>query len=273
VRIGRKQQTMELIPWLIAGYVLICMAAYFGNRLFMYFPDPTRVAPGEAGLDGVTETEITVGDGIRLVAWHAPAKRGKPTVLYFHGNAANAANRAPKIEMIRRSGFGVFYLNNRGYGGSGGKPTEERNVADAVAAYDHVIGLGVPAGRIVAYGESLGSGQAVRLAAERPIAAVVLEAPLTSTVDVARTTYFWLPLRLLIADTYDNERNIRAVTAPVLVLHGEQDAVIPVEMGRRIYRAANQPKRIELFSQGAHNDLFDHGAWEKTQAFLTSPGG
>jgi len=273
VRIGRKQQTMELIPWLIAGYVLICMAAYFGNRLFMYFPDPTRVAPGEAGLDGVTETEITVGDGIRLVAWHAPAKRDKPTVLYFHGNAANAANRALKIEMIRRSGFGVFYLNNRGYGGSGGKPTEERNVADAVAAYDHVIGLGVPADRIVAYGESLGSGQAVRLAAERPIAAVVLEAPLTSTVDVARTTYFWLPLRLLIADTYDNERNIRAVTAPVLVLHGEQDAVIPVEMGRRIYRAANQPKRIELFPQGAHNDLFDHGAWEKTRAFLTSPGG
>jgi hypothetical protein len=101
---------MELIPWLVAGYVLICMAAYFGNRLFMYFPDPTRVAPGEAGLDGVTETEITVGDGIRLVAWHAPAKRGKPTVLYFHGNAANAANRAPKIETIRKSGFGVFYL-------------------------------------------------------------------------------------------------------------------------------------------------------------------
>jgi pimeloyl-ACP methyl ester carboxylesterase len=169
---------MELIPWLVAVYALICMAAYFGNRLFMYFPDPTRVAPAEAGLDGVAETEIAVGDGIRLVAWHTSAKRNKPTVLYFHGNAANAANRAPKIETIRKSGFGVYYLNNRGYGGSGGKPTEERNVADALAAYDHLIGLGVPADRIVAYGESLGSGQAVRLAAEKPIAAVVLEAPL-----------------------------------------------------------------------------------------------
>ena len=113
----------------------------------------------------------------------------------------------------------------------------------------------------------------MRLAAERPVAAVVLEAPLTSTVDVARTTYFWLPLGLLITDKYHIERNIRSVTAPVLILHGEQDAVIPVEMGWRVYRAANEPKRIELFPQGAHSDLFDHGAWEKTRAFLASSGG
>jgi len=264
---------MELIPWLVAVYAVICVAAYFGNRLYMYFPDPTRVAPADAGLDGVEEVEIAVADGVMLVAWHAPAKDDKPTILYFHGNAANAANRAPKIETIRENGFGVFYLNNRGYGGSGGRPTEENNVAGAIAAYDHLTKLGVPANRIVAYGESLGSGQAVRLAAERPVAAVVLEAPLTSTVDVARGTYFWLPLGVLITDKYDIERNIRSVTAPVLVLHGEQDAVIPVEMGLRVYRAANEPKRIELFPQGAHYDLFDHGAWDKTQAFLASPGG
>jgi fermentation-respiration switch protein FrsA (DUF1100 family) len=89
----------------------------------------------------------------------------------------------------------------------------------------------------------------------------------------AAGTYFWLPLGLLIADKYDNERNIRSTTAPVLILHGEQDAVIPVEMGLRVYRAANEPKRIELFPQGAHDDLFDHGTWEKTWAFLASTGG
>jgi uncharacterized protein len=261
---------MELIPWLVAAYAAICAVVYFGNRLFMYFPDPTRVAPAEAGLDHVKEIEIAAGNGITLIAWHAPARDDKPTILYFHGNAANAANRASRIELIREHGFGVLYLNNRGYGGSGGRPTEEDNVADAIAAYDHLIGLGVPAARIVAYGESLGSGQAVRLAAARPVAAVVLEAPLTSTVDVARSTYFWLPLRLLIADKYDNERNIRSVAAPVLILHGEQDGVIPVEMGQRVYRAANEPKRIELFPQGTHDDLFDHGGWVKTRTFLAS---
>jgi uncharacterized protein len=264
---------MELIPWLLGIYAVICVAAYFGNRLFMYFPDPTRTSPAESGLRGVEEVEIAGADGVTLVAWHAPAEGDKPTLLYFHGNGANAVNRAPRIGMIQESGFGVFYLNNRGYGGSGGGSTEENNVADAISAYDYLSALGVPGGRIVAYGESLGSGQAVRLAAARPVAAVVLEAPLTSTVDVARPTYFWLPLDLLITDTYSNERNIRSVTAPVLILHGERDAVIPVEMGWRVYRAANEPKRIELFPQGTHDDLFAHGAWDKTRTFLAALGG
>jgi fermentation-respiration switch protein FrsA (DUF1100 family) len=107
----------------------------------------------------------------------------------------------------------------------------------------------------------------VRLAAARPVTAVVLEAPLTSTVDVARTIYFWLPLGFLISDKYDNEHNIRSIRAPVLVLHGERDAVIPVEMGLRVYRAANAPKRIELFPNGTHDDLFDHGAGKRRTLF------
>jgi pimeloyl-ACP methyl ester carboxylesterase len=267
-----KLDIVMLVVWLVAIYAAICAAAYFGNRVFMYFPDPTRVPPMEVGLNGVKEIELAVADGTILVAWHAPAKDDTPTILYFHGNAANAANRAPRIELIKENGFGVLYLNNRGYGGSGGRPTEKDNVADAIAAYDHLIGLGTPAGKIVAYGESLGSGQAVRLATARPVAAVVLEAPLTSTVDVARRTYFWLPIGVLITDKYDNERNIRSVAAPVLILHGEQDGVIPVEMGLRVYRAANQPKRIELFAQGSHDDLFDHGAWEETRAFVDALG-
>src|SRR5215475_10231597 len=210
---------MGLVLWLLAIYAAFCAAAYFGNRLFMYFPDPARIPPAAAGLTGVEEIELRAADGVALIAWHAPAEQGAPTILYFHGNGANAANRADKIERIRRSGFGVFYLNNRGYGGSGGRPTEAANVADARAAYDYLVARGVPAERIVAYGESLGSGQAVRLAAERRV------------VDVGRRTYFWLPLRWLVTDRYDNERNIRAVRAPVIILHGAQDAVIPVAMG------------------------------------------
>ena len=153
---------MELILWLIAAYAMICVAVYFGNRLYMYFPDPTRTAPAAAGLDGIEEVEIMTADGVTLVAWHVPAKGNKPTILYFHGNGANAANRAPKIETIRASGFGVLYLNNRGYGGSSGRPTEENNVADAITAYDYLSQVGEPADKIVAYGESgLWSGCAV----------------------------------------------------------------------------------------------------------------
>ena len=124
---------MTLILWLVAAYAAICAAVYFGNRLFMYFPDPTRVEPLEVGLNGVKEIEIAVADGIALISWYAPAKDDKSTILYFHGNGANAGNRAPKIQKIRERGFGVFYLNNRGYGGSGGRPTEKDNTADAIA--------------------------------------------------------------------------------------------------------------------------------------------
>ena len=121
---------------------------------------------------------------------------------------------------------------------------------------------------LAAFGESLGSGQAVRLAAERRVMAVVLEAPLTSTVDVARRTYFWLPVGLLLTDTYTPEKNVAAVDAPVLVLHGQRDGVIPVEHGRRVFAAASEPKRFETFPEAGHDDLFDHGAWDTARAFI-----
>jgi uncharacterized protein len=133
---------VKIILWILTVYAVICVVAYFGNRRYMYFPDPARTAHTEAGLNSIEEVEIATADGVTLVAWHAPAKADKPTILYFHGNGANAANRASKIHTILESGFGVFYLNNRGYGGSGGEPTEENNVADAIAAYDQLAKLG-----------------------------------------------------------------------------------------------------------------------------------
>lgn len=259
---------MDLLPWLVGVYLLICVGAYFGNRMFMYFPDPARYTPAQAELAGVDEVELKTDDGETLVAWYSKAKRGKPTILYFHGNAGNAAGRAPKIDTMREDGSGVFYLNNRGYGGSSGKPSEAANVADAFLAYDHLRQLGIPAGKIVLYGESLGSGQATQLAGQKEVGAIVLEAPLTSTPDVGKRTYFFLPLGFLMTDQFRNIDHIRKVRAPLLVVHGERDGVIPVAMGQAIYDAGNEPKKLELLPEADHNDLFEHGAWERVQAFL-----
>lgn len=259
---------MQTLLWIAGVYIVICIVAFFGNRLFMYFPDPARYTPAESGLAGVEEVELRTGDGETLVAWHARGASEKPTILYFHGNAGNAAGRAPKIDIMRAGGHGVFYLNNRGYGGSSGRPSEKANVSDASLAYDHLVGLGVWPGQIVLYGESLGSGQAVMLAGERPVRAVILEAPLTSTVDVGKRTYFFLPLSLILTDQFRNEENIRQVTAPLLILHGRQDSVVPADLGRRVFEAANEPKQLELFPAGTHSDLFDHGAWDKAEVFL-----
>ncbi len=264
-----RKKLMDTFLWLIAAYVVFCAAAYFGNRLFMYFPDANRVLPREVGLVGVKEIELPTPDGETLVGWYAKANPGQPTILYFHGNAGNAAGRAEKIERMRTGGTGVFFLNNRGYGGSSGQPTEKHNVADAIMVYDTLRAQGVPGNQIVLYGESLGTGQATQLGASREVKAVVLEAPLTSTVDVGKRTWFFLPLNLLMTDQYRNARHVTNIHVPVLVLHGEQDAVIPVQMGKRVFAAANEPKRLEVFPDGGHSDLFDHGAWEKVRAFLS----
>jgi hypothetical protein len=162
-------------------------------------------------------------------------------------------------------------LNYRRYGGSGGWPTEANNVADANAAFDYMRALGIPARDIVAYGESLGTAVATRLALQRPVRALVLEAPFTSVVDVGRQVWWFLPLRLIMTDQYRTIDRIGSVRVPLLIVHGARDSLIPVSHARQIYAAANEPKSLAILRRGTHNDLFDQGAWEKVTAFLDVP--
>jgi fermentation-respiration switch protein FrsA (DUF1100 family) len=246
----------------IALYAVVVGAAWLGQRHLMYVPNPQRVAPLAVGLADVEEKVLEAPDGARLIAWRAPARPGWPTLLYFHGNAGNLAGRADRLRRYQRQGFGVMMLSWRGYGGSTGKPTEANNVADALLAYDVLIASGVRAEDIVLYGESLGSGVAVQLAGLRPVGAVVLDSPYTSIVDVALLTYPYLPVRPLLIDRYESDRHIGKVSAPVLVLHGERDAVIPARMGRELYDKVPGPKELVLFPHGGHVDLDEHGAVE-----------
>ncbi len=262
------REMMQLVVWLAASYAIVCVLGLLFHRHFMYFPVAERVAPSAAGLAGVEEVQIRSDDGQALVAWYAPPSAGKLTVLYFHGNAGNAASRADKFDTMRAGGFGVLLLNNRGYGGSEGSPSEASNVRDAVSAYEFAIGKGVSPQQIVLYGESLGSGQAVQLAGRRQVKAVILEAPLTSTIDIARSTYWFLPLRFVLTDQFRNIDHIAAIKAPILLLHGERDEVIPFEHSSRLQEAAQSPAQLEAFPDGSHSDLFEHGAWAKAVAFV-----
>lgn len=251
-----------------ALYVLVVAAAWMGQRHLMYIPNATRVAPASLGLAGAVEQVLEAPDGARLVAWRAPAKNGRPTILYFHGNAGNLAGRADRFARYQALGFGLLMMSWRGYSGSTGKPTEASNVADARLAYDTLVAAGVSPKDIVLYGESLGSGVAVQLAAERPVGAIVLDAPYTSIVDVALLSYPYLPVRPLLLDRYESEQHIKRVTAPVLVLHGERDAVIPARMGKDLYRIAPEPKRLVLFPDGGHVDLDNYGAVDVVNTWL-----
>ena len=169
-----------------------------------------------------------------------------------------------------QQGHGVLLLNNRGYSGSQGSPSEAANVRDAGTAYEFLTGKGISPESIVLYGESLGSGQAVQLAGQRKVRAVILEAPLTSTVEIARSTYWFLPLKLILTDQFRNIDHISSVRAPLLLIHGKRDEIIPYSHSQRIYEAASSQKHLELIPQADHSDLFEHGAWDLVLTFLMS---
>ncbi len=262
-------QTLLTIAAIAAGfYLVIAVGIYAFQRSLIFYPDATYSTPAESGLGGVNEVKLETPDGQTLIAWYAPAAPGKPTFLYFHGNAGNLVNRAPRIERFARAGYGTFMLAYRGYGGSTGKPSESAVVADAVLAYDHLRGLGLPPRDILPYGESLGSGVAVQLAARHEVGALILDAPYTSLPAIGKRLYPFLPVETFMTDRFDSKQHIAEVRAPILILHGTNDGVIPVELGRELFQAAPEPKAMAELQGAGHSDIYMFGALEHLERFI-----
>lgn len=233
-------------------YVTAVGIMYFAQRSFIYFPDPVRISPAAAGLPDVAEVGIATPDGERLVAWYGKARPGQPTILYFHGNGGSLALRADTMARHLERGRGMLMMAYRGYSGSSGSPSEAANVADAKLAYDWLVGNGVKPDDIILYGESLGSGVAIQVAREKKVAGLALDSPYTSILELASAAYPWLPVGLLLRDRYESVTSIGDVHVPVFVLHGEADDIVPVEMGRRLLAAANEPKEIKTMPGAGH---------------------
>jgi uncharacterized protein len=255
---------------LLVGYGAIVTLAYFAQRSLMYFPDRTRTPPAEAGLPQAEEIELTTGDGEWVIAWHVPPRGDKPVVLYFQGNGGALNLRAQRFARLTSDGTGLIALSYRGYGGSTGRPSEAGLLRDAEATYAFATAR-YQAERLVLYGESLGSGVAVALAAEHKVGKVILEAPYTSAVEIGAAAYPFLPVRLLMHDQFRSDERIGKLTAPVLVLHGARDTVIPIAYGERLYALITAPKKFVRFPEGHHSDLDSHGAQTAVRDFLATP--
>jgi uncharacterized protein len=261
---------LNLLLSLAGIFALIVIVGRLLHRYFIYIPDRTRVHPKDAGLVDAEEVAFKAADGTKLIAWHLPARGPKPTLLYFTGNSGNVANRAGKMRTIAADGYGVFMLNYRRYGGSEGRPSEAKIAADAVSAYDYLRGLGVAPHDIVAYGESLGTAVAARLALQRHVEALVLEAPFTSILAIGKLLWKYFPLDLIMVDQYRTIDRIGQVKAPLFILHGGRDSIIPLDHARHVFHAASEPKKLVVLPNADHNDLFERGAWEEVRGFLES---
>ena len=216
----------------------------------------------------MTRIPLATPDGETLVLWYADAEAGRPTVLFLHGNAGEIADRADRFAYYQSRGYGVAFLSYRGYGGSTGSPTESGLLIDAKAAYDFLRAEGLPATSIILVGESLGTGPAVITAARNPVAAVVLEAPYSAAVDIARRAYPWAPVGILMKDQFRSRDHIAAINAPLLILHGDADRVIPQGFGRRLFDAARDPKTFISLGPVGHEALFSPDTWAQEATFI-----
>jgi fermentation-respiration switch protein FrsA (DUF1100 family) len=252
------------------GYASVVVLAACTQRSLLYFPDQTLPDPENLGASSFAPVTLTTDDGLALTAWYvAPRSPDRPVVVLFHGNAGTIANRLFKAVPLISQGNGLLLVEYRGYGGNPGSPSEDGLYRDGRAALRFLADdAGMPAERIVLYGESLGTGVAVQLALEAPVAALVLEAPYTSIPDVAGEHYPFLPVQWLTFDRYENKDKIGRITVPLLVIHGERDDVIPVFMGRRIYALAPEPKQALFVPTAGHNDIFTREVAETVLAFI-----
>jgi hypothetical protein len=255
-----------------ALYLATTAAGYLLQRDLIFHPNPMRIHPGALGLAGVSELVLPTADGERLVAWHAPAAEGLPMLFYLQGNAGALAHRAARVRLYRKGGFGLFMPAYRGFSGSTGTPSESRLVADSLMAYDRLVALGVKEERIVVYGESLGTAIAVQVAANRQPGSLVLESPFSSAADVGSYQFPFLPVYWLLKDRFESIRHIAKVKAPILVLHGEQDDIVPARFGRKLFAAAPAPKVAYFVGGATHYTLYEHGAFDRIRSFLAGFG-
>jgi fermentation-respiration switch protein FrsA (DUF1100 family) len=247
---------------------------YVAQRSFLYFPSPTVASPAESGVSEMQVVELETGDGLALRSWYRPAAEGNPTIVYFHGNAGHVGYRGLRVRPYFKAGLGVLLVEYRGYGGNPGEPTEAGLYEDGRAAMRFLAAQGVGSRSTILYGESLGCGVAVQIAAEHAeqrnnVAAVIVEAPLSSVTDVGAHHYPYLPVRWLLKDRFETRAKIAKIGAPLLVVHGTEDRIVPLRFGRSVFEAAAEPKEALWIYGGGHEDLERSGLHSAVFDFLS----
>ena len=248
-------------------YVGFAALLYVEQRSLMYFPEKVHTTPAAAGLPQAEEVTLTTTDGAHPTVWYVAPRDNKPVIVYFHGNGGALRYRVERFRKLTGAGIGLIALEYRGYGGNAGSPTERGLIADGDAAYAFAAAR-YPVRQIVVWGESLGSGVATAVAAEKPVGRVILEAPFTSTEAIAAERYWFIPVSLLMKDQFHSDRRIHKVTAPLMIMHGVHDKVVPYAMGEALFELANKPKHIVRFLDGGHEDLDANGALDAVARFL-----
>lgn len=252
------------------GYGGVCAWFALNARSFVFLPiTRTSISPQAAGLRSAAEVTIATEDGERLYGWWTPPASGHGAILILTGKGVVVSDYAALFGDLAEHGFGVLGIDYRGNGASTGRPSEAGLRADARAGFDFIRAAAAQA-KIAVYGESLGTGIAVGLAHDRPVAGVLLNSPYASVVRLFELRAPPLPYRLIMPDQLDSEALIGTIGVPILILHGTADEAIPVSEARRLFAAAHEPKTMIEVEGAAHGEVWFGPARERALAALTA---
>ncbi|TLY26837.1 MAG: alpha/beta hydrolase [Nitrospirae bacterium] len=228
------------------------------DQLFVYHPDAWEDRDW-ARISGLPLEDVwfPATDGTRLFGWYVESSGSPAVLLWCHGNAGNIINRLDNLRELYHLGLSVFLFDYRGYGRSQGRPSEEGLYQDALGAYAHVTGTRrIRPERIVLFGRSLGAAVAGEVASQRPVAGLILESSFPSVEALARFHYFGLPVHWLIGARFNLADKLKHVSVPILVIHGDQDEIVPIHLGRQVFEAAKDPKAFYVVPGADHNNLY-----------------
>jgi len=251
-------ETYEMIIWLavvvIGVFAILSLYTYLNQGSIVFQPSRRIFAtPDEFDLV-YDDVRIHVSDGDKIHAWYFPDSDDSTTVLFCHGNAGNMSSRLETVQMLTEMGANVLLFDYRGYGLSDSEPSEKKMYADAEAAYNWLLReKAIASHKVIIFGRSLGGAVGVELAGRVDCAGLIIESSFTSVAEMGRHLYPYLPTRWLVRYHFDSIARIGQLECPVLVMHSQQDEIVPFRMGRRLYEAARAPKRfVEL--RGGHVD-------------------
>ena len=243
-------------------YVFLTSVMYIFQRKLLYFP--LKIRPSLGGLDEVySEVQTQTGDQLALSHWYS--KRGLPYIVVFHGNAGNIEGRGYKFKFLVDQGYSVLLVSYRGYGDNPGQPTERNLISDSTLALEWLFKQeGISPEEVILFGESLGSGVAVALAAQYPVKGVIFDGAYSSIADVGQSAYFLIPVRWLLKDTWDSQSRIQKVRSPILFIHSKKDSIVPFRFAQKLFQAANEPKKSLWLEHSGHNDNLETESVKKS---------
>lgn len=231
------------------------------DQVFVFHPDPWKDRDWKA-LSGLPLEEVwsTSADGTKLFGWYVESRATSGVILWCHGNAGNIINRLENLKLLYQLGLSVFLFDYRGYGRSQGRPSEEGLYQDALGAYDYLTRTRmIRPERLVLFGRSLGAAVAGELAVQKPAAGLILESAFPSIEAVAKFHYGGLPVHWLLGADFALIDRLPQLSLPKLIIHGDKDDIIPLELGRQVFEAAKPPKSFYLIKGADHNNTYQIG--------------